>query len=109
MMEGTTRLDPNAAPKQECGLQERASFAHVGLSFVNYKVFHKLRNLLVHSCGASINTERNPDKRVLMDPLKLPVIDQRCGSVDADFRCRAVASTTRVEGRSAHVWDDYNI
>jgi len=108
-MEGTTRLDPDAALKQEFGLQERASFAHVGLSFANNKVFHKLRDLLVHSCGASRNTERNPDKRVLMDPLKLPVIDQRCGGVDADLRRGAVASTARVEGRSANVWDNHNI
>jgi hypothetical protein len=52
-MEGTTRLDPNAAPKQECGLQERDWFAHVELSFVDHKVFHELRHLLVHSRSAS--------------------------------------------------------
>ena len=47
MMEGTTRSDRNAALKQKFGLQERASFAHLGLSFVNLKVFHTLRKSLV--------------------------------------------------------------
>ncbi len=108
-MEGTTRLDPTAALKQKFGLQERASFAHLGLSFVNHKVFHTLRDWLVLSCAASRNTERKPNKRVLTDPLKLPVIDQRCGGIDADLRCRAVACSARVEGRSANVWDDHNI
>lgn len=109
MMEGTTRLDPSAALKQKFGLQERASFAHLGLSFVNHKVFHTLRDSRARLCAASRNTERKPDKRVLTDPLKLPVIDQRCSGIDADLRCRAVASSARVEGRSANVWDNHNI
>lgn len=109
MMEGTTRLDPSAALKQKFGLQERGSFAHLGLSFVNHKVFHAPPDSLVRSCAASRNTERKPDKRVLTNPLKLPVIDQRRGGIDAYLRCCAVASSTRVEGRSANVWDNHNI
>jgi len=109
MMGGTTRLDPRAALKQQFGLQERASFAQLGLSLVNLKVFHTPRNSLVRSCAASRNAERKPEKRVSTDPLELPVIDQRCGGIDADLRCRAVASSTRVEGRSTNVWDNHNI
>jgi hypothetical protein len=109
MMEGTTRLDPSAALKQKFGLQERASFAHLGLSFVNLKVFHTPRNSRAHSRAAPRNAERKPEKRVLTDPLELPMIDQRCGGIDADLRCRAVASSARVEGRSANVWDNHNI
>jgi len=107
-MGGTTHLDPSAALKQKFGLQEQASFAQLGLSFVNLKVFHPPRNSLAF-VRASRNTERKPDKRVLTNPLKLPVIDQWCSGIDAYLRCRAVASSTRVKGRSANVWDNHNI